>query len=227
MGDATFNVFRLAGDLLHVMSIMFLWQKIHKTRSCSGLSLKSQVLFMTVYATRYLDLFNLRLDVLHLYNFVMKCLYLGTQAAVLFYMTGRYRASYNPKVDTVRLELLVVPCVLLSYFFVPAGRSRGMFVYLREYAWTFSVLLEAVAIVPQMFLLSLTGESETITTHYMVCMGLYRGFYLLNWVWRTLHGHAPMMFVVLAGTVQTVLYSDFLYIYYKRVISSGQLKLPI
>lgn len=75
-----------------------------------------------------------------------------------------------------------------------------------------------MAILPQMFLLSNTGEAETITTHYLLCLGLYRAFYLLNWIYRFIFDRSPEAVVVLAGILQTALYSDFFYIYYKRYV---------
>ncbi len=33
------NIFRLAGDLIHLLSIVLLWMKISRSRSCSGKSL--------------------------------------------------------------------------------------------------------------------------------------------------------------------------------------------
>ena len=30
------NIFRLAGDLVHLLSIILLWMKISRSRSCSG-----------------------------------------------------------------------------------------------------------------------------------------------------------------------------------------------
>ncbi len=84
-----------------------------------------------------------------------------------------------------------------------------------------------MAILPQMFLLSNTGEAEAITTHYLLCLGLYRAFYLLNWIYRFVHSSSPEAIVVLAGILQTALYSDFFYIYYKRVFSGRAFKLPI
>ena len=79
----------------------------------------------------------------------------------------------------------------------------------------------------QMFLLQKTGEAETITTHYLLCLGSYRALYLLNWVYRYLFSRPPETVVVLAGILQTVLYSDFFYIYYKRVFTGRAFKLPI
>lgn len=76
-----------------------------------------------------------------------------------------------------------------------------------------------MAILPQMFLLSNTGEAESITTHYLLCLGLYRAFYLLNWIYRFVFKTSPEAIVVLAGILQTALYSDFFYIYYKRYVT--------
>lgn len=69
---------------------------------------------------------------------------------------------------------------------------------------------------PQMFQLHKTGEAETITTHYLFCLGFYRVLYLLNWVYRYMVGVPPEGIAVVSGLVQSALYSDFFYIYYQR-----------
>ena len=51
------NVFRLLGDLSHLGAIIILLLKIWKTRSCAGISGKTQAMFALVFITRYLDLF--------------------------------------------------------------------------------------------------------------------------------------------------------------------------
>ena len=53
-----------------------------------------------------------------------------------------------------------------------------------EILWAFSIYLEALAILPQLFLLQRTGEVETLTSHYIFALGGYRAFYLLNWIYR-------------------------------------------
>ena len=82
--------------------------------------------------------------------------------------------------------------------------------------WAFSIWLESVAILPQLFMLQRTGEAETITTHYLFALGVYRGLYILNWIYKYFSGDKVEVIAVLAGTVQTVLYSDFFYIYYTK-----------
>lgn len=53
-----------------------------------------------------------------------------------------------------------------------------------EILWAFSIYLEAVGILPQLFMLQRTGEAETITTHYLFALGAYRALYVPNWVYR-------------------------------------------
>ena len=55
---------------------------------------------------------------------------------------------------------------------------------LTEVMWSFSIFLEAVAIFPQLFILQRTGEAEAITTHYLFALGIYRGLYIPNWIYR-------------------------------------------
>lgn len=86
-------------------------------------------------------------------------------------------------------------------------------VCLSQILWTFSIYLESVAILPQLFMISKTGEAETITTHYLFFLGLYRALYLINWVWRFYFEGFFDMIAIVAGVVQTILYCDFFYLY--------------
>ena len=85
--------------------------------------------------------------------------------------------------------------------------------------WAFSIWLESVAILPQLFMLQRTGEAETITTHYLFALGAYRALYIPNWIYRYFVGEYVEIIAVLAGIVQTVLYSDFFYIYWTKYVS--------
>lgn len=86
--------------------------------------------------------------------------------------------------------------------------------------WAFSIWLESVAILPQLFMLQRTGEAETITTHYLAALGAYRGLYIPNWIWRYFAEGYFDPIAVVGGVVQTVLYADFFWIYYTKYVSS-------
>uniref|UniRef100_A0A8C4TB02 ER lumen protein-retaining receptor n=1 Tax=Erpetoichthys calabaricus TaxID=27687 RepID=A0A8C4TB02_ERPCA len=125
----------------------------------------------------------------------------------LFYLIYmKFKATYDGNHDTFRIEFLVVPVAglafLVNHDFSPL-----------EILWTFSIYLESVAILPQLFMISKTGEAETITTHYLFFLGLYRALYLFNWIWRFCFEGFFDLIAIVAGVVQTVLYCDFFYLY--------------
>jgi len=83
-----------------------------------------------------------------------------------------------------------------------------------------------VAILPQLFMLQRTGEAETLTTHYLFALGAYRALYIPNWFYRWLAESRIDAIAIVAGLVQTVLYSDFFYIYYTKVMKGQKFELP-
>lgn len=102
------NIFRLSGDIIHVVSIILLLLKIYATKSCAGISLKTQELYALVFATRYLNIFFVFIS---LYNTVMKILFLTTSATIL-YLIRRHKIvsqTYDREQDTFRVAFLVFP----------------------------------------------------------------------------------------------------------------------
>lgn len=124
-------------------------------------------------------------------------------------MYFKFRATYDSNHDTFRVEFLLAPVTLLALFI---NHEFAPF----EILWTFSIYLEAVAILPQLFLVSKTGEAESITSHYLFALGSYRALYLLNWVYRYYMEGFFDLIAIVAGVVQTVLYCDFFYLYVTR-----------
>ncbi|XP_075230945.1 ER lumen protein-retaining receptor isoform X2 [Lycorma delicatula] len=210
------NIFRLVGDLSHVLAILILLVKIWRTRSCSGISGKSQVLFAIVYTARYLDLITAFIST---YNTIMKIVFLAASYATLYLMYIKFKATYDHHHDTFRIELLLIPAAILALLVNHAYEPL-------EILWTFSIYLESVAILPQLFLVSKTGEAESITSHYLFALGLYRGLYILNWIYRYYAENHYDLIAIVAGIVQTVLYCDFFYLYITKVLKGQKLQLP-
>ncbi|KAL1744846.1 ER lumen protein retaining receptor-domain-containing protein [Schizophyllum fasciatum] len=210
------NLFRLLGDLSHLASILILIQKIHTTRSCRGISFKTQALYVTVFVTRYLDLF---FRYISFYNTVMKIFFIGSSCYILYLMKFRFRPTQDPSLDTFRVEYLVGPCAALALIFNYAFTPS-------EILWSFSIFLEAVAILPQLFILQRTGEAETITTHYLAALGAYRALYIPNWIYRYFSEGQVDPIAIVAGIVQTGLYLDFFYVYVTKVLHGQKFELP-
>lgn len=52
-----------------------------------------------------------------------------------------------------------------------------------DLSWSFSIWLEALAIIPQLDMIRKNKEVENLTGHYMATLGFYRFFYILNWIY--------------------------------------------
>lgn len=72
-----------------------------------------------------------------------------------------------------------------------------------------------MAIVPQLIVLQRHGEVENLTSNYVVLLGIYRGCYVFNWIYRaaTEKSYHFIWLMFIAGMVQTALYVDFFYYY--------------
>lgn len=107
-------------------------------------------------------------------------------------------------------SLLTSPLLTL----IVKGKSQFGLV---EVLYTFSLALESVCILPQLLLLRQTTVPTVITSFYLVTLGSYRFFYILNWIVRAVGPERhfdPINFIF--GVVQTALYLDFAWVYWTR-----------
>merc|ERR1711876_62288 len=158
------NIFRLCGDMSHLFAMLILLMKVWKTRSVSGVSAKSQALFFMVFATRYVDLFT---SYISAYNTSMKCLFLFISFLTVYFCYIKFRSTYNEEGDKFRIEFILVPAVGLAFLVHHDFSSQ-------ELLWTFSIYLEAVAIMPQLQMIAETGAAGCVqTVLYMDFFYLY------------------------------------------------------
>jgi ER lumen protein retaining receptor len=159
------------------------------------------------FLTRYLDLFW---NFLSIYNWVMKVVFIISSLSIVYIIRFGvpHKETYNKEDDAFPTQYLLIPTLLLGIA-VNQDHSSPF-----EMVWAFSIYLEAVAILPQLFMLQKQGGAESLTSHYVMLLGLYRLFYLFNWIYRYMTEDNYMQLIVwVAGIVQTALYLDFFYNY--------------
>eukprot|EP00614_Pseudopedinella_elastica_P012976 CAMPEP_0172612186 /NCGR_PEP_ID=MMETSP1068-20121228/31761_1 /TAXON_ID=35684 /ORGANISM="Pseudopedinella elastica, Strain CCMP716" /LENGTH=220 /DNA_ID=CAMNT_0013416333 /DNA_START=147 /DNA_END=809 /DNA_ORIENTATION=- len=218
------NIFRLAGDMSHVVSIFLLIVRLLASKQATGISLKTQELFLLVFITRYLDLFTTYYS---LYNSIMKVMYIAATGYIVYMIRFKepWRSKYDASQDSfLHLKFAVAPCAVLAVLTQVVSMSLDPV----ELLWTFSIYLEALAIVPQLICLQRFREVENLDGHYIFLLGAYRGLYILNWVYRSYYEpyYHHNWLVYIAGAVQTCLYGDFFYYYVISKYYGGKLTLP-
>lgn len=215
------NVFRLLGDLAHLVSIFILLVKMRMNSSSTGISFKSQACYFLVYCTRYLDLLWTFYWPSMLYLTVMKLFFLASSGYTMYLMLRKYQPTVDPAHDTFKVEYLLGFAAVMALLFPYSYR-------ITEVLWAFSIWLESVAILPQLLLLQRVGSAENITAHYIFALGSYRVLYCFNWIVRyfSVERHWEPLSVS-AGILQSVLYSDFFWIYYTKVLQGKKFALPV
>ena len=227
------NIFRLCGDTSRLLSIFILFRRLHTSRNAQGISLKTQELYLIVVLARYTDLFTIYYS---FYNTVMKIIFIAAQCCVIYLLrwNGRISASYDKDTDTFpHFMCAILPCGIIALMahliygnsFI-TGDGFSLFYSIQELLWIFSIILESIAILPQLMLLRKYRRIENLTGNYVFFMGLYRFLYIFNWIYRSNYepGYRHHYGVYFCGVLQTLLYIDFFHQWVISKIRGRELK---
>jgi len=187
--------------------IFILFYKIRKEQNSRGISLKSLYLYAIVFVSRYLDIPH-NIIYGNWYLVIMKLIFLSSTFYVIYLMRHPFRKTYSRDEDTFPIIYLIIPSCILAIIF-----NQGYTVF--EISWAFSLFLETLCIIPQIWLVrNSEGVVEGITSHYIICLGGYRAFYVINWFYRYFTEPDYRQWLIwICGIIQTLLYSDLFYYY--------------
>jgi len=140
------------------------------------------------------------------------------------------KSVYNKEHDSFpHMKVAVLPSLVLAllailykYMFRYPDFFRDNFAVMAqslfmEWLWTASILLESIAVLPQLFVLRKYRLVENLPGKFMICLGSYRAMYILNWIYRsyTQPGYQHNWITSICGVVQTLIYVDFFHQYCK------------
>ncbi|GAB7363244.1 hypothetical protein MBLNU230_g3526t1 [Neophaeotheca triangularis] len=222
-GGVDMNVFRILADVSHTTSKLILIWAIHSNRSAEGVSLLTQLLYILVFCTRYLDIFVTAPHISY-WNFVLKIFY-PVSSAYIVYLMMRVYARTRERERAWKLAMWCLggslgTAVGVFAFESVVGKWNVGFWHFRpsflELCWIFSIILESVCVLPQLLLLRQTSVPTVLDSFYLVTLGSYRFFYIVNWIWRSATGGWVSPVSVIFGIIQTLFYIDFAWVYWTR-----------
>ncbi len=224
-----FEIFRYIGDGLHLASMLLLLNLIIKKKSCIGISFRTQELFLIVFLSRYSEL--LFMGISSYYLFAMKMIFISLTAYTMFLMKCKNPISmtYNGIHDNFPHYYTIIPIsIVLTFIFHITFTYHPIY----SYVWSFSIILEAFAMIPQLYMIRRASEIEVFSTTFIVCLGLYRFFYVVNWSLRLwfdsyyLNSSATHL-EIFFGVIQTVVVSDFIMKYFQALKKENSSVIPI
>jgi len=236
--DRTFSGLITLAAAVQCLGFLLLRLKIRK-QGAAGVSSRTLQLFAVMYVTRlYSTLqFNGYLPVDSSGDWVYQAIdviALTCVISILYEMhndQGRTAQTYEKENDTCAIHWFLVASVLLAYFIHPALNNRKI----PDIAWTMSLYLEALAMIPQLMMFAKKGgEVESLASHYVACVFMCRCMMLAFWSnsFHELHRRGdtynlPGYGVIGAQILQVILFADFMYYYVKGVCTDARLVLPV
>jgi len=215
-----------------LLSFVLIGLQIHASNSVAGISgrtmlLQAVMLCLRLSSTLFMDGY-LPLDKTgdHVYQLADICTLLMV-LKVLHCIYKTHAQSYNAEEDSMDVKNMVIGCVLLAVAVHPDLNDWPAF----DIAWTSSLYIDTIAMLPQLWMCSKLGSVPSYTAHYLAATLASRFF--SAWFWyhgaeniARLSGDGwfclPAAFVVLAHVVQFLMLADF-GVYYAKAGVSGAL----
>jgi len=146
---------------------------------------------------------------------------------LLYQLLNNAKASQQSEHDSMPILPIVASCVTLAALLHADMNDRPLF----DATWMASLFISAVAVMPQLWLISKTGgKVEPLTAHYIAAMAISRAL-SGTFMWHARHditcnewikgyNHAPWV-ILGAHTLHLLLLADFGYYYVKSLLKSG------
>lgn len=211
---ASWNPFRYIADFVHLAGIFALIHWLYTRRSLGGLSQKTQILYLTMYVCRYLDLLTYRQAT---YLIFFKVTYIGSSCFILYlFRFLKSTATYEQDKDTVSMPAIIVPCCITAIILTAKSR-KGLDPV--DTLWAFSEYLEGFAMVPQ-YVFCYRENAKTQSRGvilFIMALGVYRVFYAFNWIYKLMNlSNYYDIQSWLAGFIEIAFFFDFLSFQYRQ-----------
>jgi len=232
--DRDFSLVLTTSAGVQCLGFFCLSTKVRKHKSVEGLSSKTLEMYFLFLVTRLSStLFkNGYLPVDRSGDFVYQLADIGTLLVVLhllYTMHRKYPDSYDKDSDSLQIFNFLPACVLLAVC-IHGDLNDSVFF---DIVWTFSMYIDTIAMLPQLYLMMRKGgEVEALTSHFVACLFASRACSFAFWFYGYVeiapegHHNAAGLMIILAHSMQLLLCADFMYYYVKSVVKQSRLSLP-
>jgi hypothetical protein len=140
--------------------------------------------------------------------------YILSSFLLLFLIYGSFRTTRDKLHETFPIFGYFIGAHLLTWItsYMTGENNIDM-----EYLWRFSIYLEMFAIIPQLILIYKQRSIDVTMTYYLMMLGTYRAFYIINWIDRYQDDGFWEPISFFSGCVQTMIYLHFFFHIYPRV----------
>eukprot|EP00397_Hematodinium_sp_SG-2012_P012296 GEMP01012462.1.p1 GENE.GEMP01012462.1~~GEMP01012462.1.p1 ORF type:complete len:221 (+),score=35.83 GEMP01012462.1:257-919(+) len=207
-------IFFVIGYYIHCIAAFVLIYKIHKQRSIYGLSIDTQIAFFLAALSRCCWTLDTRL-VETSFSYLELAASVGASGYIL-YLCRAYRHTTTKRASTPFRIFVIAPIsVAFAFVFHPGDDWFSLQILV-----SFTMYMEALGLLPQLWLMRHMHEIEPLTSHYVALLVIARAFRMIFWgVLFWMGEHFLQLF--LADILHTLLSADYMYLWLKKLRNGG------
>ena len=230
------SLYFVLSSMAQTLSFVIIMLRVTQYQSCSGISINYLICFIIMILSRLItnifSSYDIQIDIvnsifLYLSQFIslLICFYL----LYLIYLV--YPETSDKMLDNkIPFYYLLIPSLILAILFKPYIFRNWFF----DLMFIYSIILESVAIYPQIILFSIKkGEIETYTSNFIAFQGLSTIFVLIFWYknYFSLNDNDSLLlggysgFVVIGSEIlQLIIMGYYFYLYFKSIMKRKKRK---
>jgi len=230
--DGDFSSIYTLGMAVQCLAFYLLNAKVDMQKSVAGISAKTLQVYVLVFVFRLSSTMvkNGYLPVDQSGDWVFQTadiLSLFMTVKLLRRIYTSHSATYQEEYDTFDVIRLVPPCVILAICVHGHLNSCPFF----DTCWTTAMNLDAIAMLPQLWMLSkIGGEVDGMTSHFVVALAFSRlcgfTFWFYGYTEITRVSRVAGYQLLLAHAMQVFLSLDFVYYYLVARMKGKRMQLP-
>lgn len=207
------------GYIIQLIASGILVYRISSSRSIYGLSVDTQICFLFATVSRFVWTMNTRIMDTNVGLAIVALLEmcLSLLAAVLFVV--QFRRLSHTTTMSVPIYLswrILVPFALVFGYFVNPGDWLSM---TSQVLVSFTMYIEAFALIPQLWLIRKMDDVEALTSHYIGLLVIARGVRIIFWTVLAQRFYS----LLLADVLHTLLNADYMYLWIRKLRNGGKL----
>ena len=230
------SLYFVLSSMAQTLSFVIIMLRVTQYQSCSGISINYLICFIIMILSRLItnifSSYDIQIDIvnsifLYLSQFIslLICFYL----LYLIYLV--YPETSDKMLDNkIPFYYLLIPSLILAILFKPYIFRNWFF----DLMFIYSIILESVAIYPQIILFSIKkGEIETYTSNFIAFQGLstifvlifwYKNYFSLNDNDSLLLGGYSGYLVIGSEILQLIIMGYYFYLYFKSIMKRKKRK---
>ena len=234
--DKENSLYFVLSSMAQTLSLVIIMLRVTQYQSCSGISINYLICFIIVLITSLItnifSSYDIQIGLINsIFLYISQILSLLICLYLLYLIFFEYPETSDKMIDNkMPFYYLIIPTFFVAILFKPYIFRNWFF----DLMFIYSIILESVAIYPQIILFSTKkGEIETYTSNFIAFQGLSTVFVLIFWFKNYLSledndslllGRFSGYVVIFSEILQLIIIGYYFYLYFKSIMKRSKRK---